>query len=83
MKGQPTDTEVHEKVRRKYAEISCSIKERFKYPTGREGALNLGYDLPAIESIHADIVESFCGVGNPFSLGPVNQGTVFSLPMPH
>ncbi len=74
MKGQPTDTEVHEKVRRKYAEISCSIKERVKYPTGREGALSLGYDQTVIESIHPSIVESFCGVGNPFSLGPANPG---------
>ncbi len=66
--------EVHEKVRRRYAEISCSIKDRFKYPTGKEGLLMLGYDLPVALFIPEGIVESFCGVGNPFSLGAVRPG---------
>jgi arsenite methyltransferase len=69
-----SSNEVHEKVRRRYAEISCSIKDRFKYPTGREGLLMLGYDLPVALSIQEGIVESFCGVGNPFILGPVRPG---------
>lgn len=68
--------EVHEKVRRKYAEISCSMKDRFKYLTGREGALMLGYDLTAVNHIPYSITESFCGVGNPFSLGPIYPGEV-------
>lgn len=68
--------EVHEKVRRKYKEISCSIKDRFKYPTGREGVRTLGYDQSVVENIPEEIVESFCGTGNPFSLGPVHPGDV-------
>lgn len=75
-----SSAEVHEKVRRKYAEIACSIKDRFKYPTGREGLLMLGYDLPVAGTIPQGIVESFCGVGNPFSLGAVCPGeTVMDL----
>lgn len=66
--------EVHEKVRRRYAEISCSIKDRFKYPTGKEGVLMLGYDLRVVRTVPEGIVELFCGVGNPFSLGPVSPG---------
>lgn len=69
-----SSNEVHEKVRRRYAEISCSIKDRFKYPTGKEGALLLGYDLQAAGAVTEGIIESFCGVGNPFSLGPVSLG---------
>jgi ubiquinone/menaquinone biosynthesis C-methylase UbiE len=68
--------EVHDKVRRKYEQISCSIRDRFKYPTGREGLLELGYDQAVVEKIPEEIVESFCGVGNPFSLGPINKGEV-------
>jgi len=41
-----------------------------------EGALMLGYDLPLVRKISEDIIRSFCGVGNPFSLGPVHPGEV-------
>ena len=76
MRKKLTAHEVHEKVCRRYAEISCSIKDRFKYPTGREGLLTLGYHVPASENIPDAIIESFCGVGNPFSLGPVFSGEI-------
>ena len=66
--------EVHEKVCRRYAEIACSIKDRFKYPTGREGVFMLGYDVPVAGPISEGIIESFCGVGNPFRLEPVCPG---------
>ncbi|RJR16440.1 MAG: methyltransferase domain-containing protein [Nitrospiraceae bacterium] len=72
--------EVHDQVRRRYGEIAYSIKDRFKYPAGREGLLKLGYDLTAAQVIHEGIVESFCGVGNPFSLGPVRpEDTVLDV----
>jgi SAM-dependent methyltransferase len=76
MKNKLSSNDVHEKVRRKYAEISCSIRDRFKYPTGREGLLMLGYDLQGAGAIPEGIIESFCGVGNPFSLGPVRHGDI-------
>jgi len=66
--------EVHEHVRRRYAEISCSTNDRFKYPTGRDGVLMLGYDMPVAAIIPEVIIASFCGVGNPFSLGPLHHG---------
>lgn len=69
-----TSEEVHLKVSRKYAEISCSIKDRFKYPTGREGARLLGYDLSSSEEIPEAAIASFCGVGNPFTHGEIQEG---------
>ena len=69
-----TSEEVHLKVSRKYAEISCSIKDRFKYPTGREGARLLGYDLRSSEVISEAVIGSFCGVGNPFTPGEIKKG---------
>ncbi len=71
-----TSSEVHDTVRRKYGEICCSIQDRFKYPTGREGIVLLGYDLTVVNSIPADVVKSFCGVGNLFSLGRIEPGNV-------
>jgi protein-L-isoaspartate O-methyltransferase len=46
----------------------------FSYPTGKEGAESLGYDADTIGSARSRLLESFCGVGNPFSLGEISPG---------
>lgn len=66
--------EIHAEVRHRYAGVSRSIKDKFKYPTGREGALMHGYKFPAAGNAPEGMIESFCGVGNPVSLGPVCPG---------
>jgi SAM-dependent methyltransferase len=66
--------EIQEATRKKYAEISRTAKGTFNYPTGKEGAANLKYDLSDVETAPSDVLESFCGVGNPFSLGPIQLG---------
>jgi arsenite methyltransferase len=65
---------IQDAIRKKYAEVSGSAQGKFNYPTGREGAVLQGYDLAIINSMPEELIESFCGVGNPFTLGPVNQG---------
>ncbi len=65
---------VREAVRKKYMEVAQSAEGKFAYPTGRQGALALGYDPSIIESLPGDLLASFCGVGNPLILGPVNRG---------
>jgi len=61
-------------IRDKYAEVSVSAEGKFQYPTGRDGAMALGYDPAVLESAHARFFESSCGVGNPFSLGNIRPG---------
>ncbi len=61
-------------VRKKYAEISSAAAGKFNYPTGRDGAILQGYDAEIIRTMPDQLIESFCGVGNPFTLGPVNDG---------
>lgn len=61
-------------IRKKYAEASLTPRGLFNYPTGREGLDGLGYDPEIVESIPRPVVDSFCGVGNPFSLGPIHEG---------
>lgn len=63
-----------EGIRKKYAKASVTPQSLFKYPTGREGLKGLGYDPKIIESMPKQIIDSFCGVGNPFSLGPIHEG---------
>ncbi len=60
-------------IRKKYAEASVTPKGLFKYPTGREGLEGLGYDPKIVESIPKPVIDSFCGVGNPFSLGMIHE----------
>lgn len=70
----PSPEAVLEAVRKKYSEVSRSAEGKFTYPTGREGALALGYDAAAVDAMPQELIRSFCGVGNPFSLGPVQAG---------
>jgi SAM-dependent methyltransferase len=66
--------EIQKTVRKKYAEVSRSAEDKFNYPTRKEGASNLKYDLSDVETVPPDVLESFCGVGNPFSLGSIKRG---------
>ena len=52
--------------------MSVSAKGQFSYPTGIEGAETLGYDPEIISAAPERMLESFCGVGNPFSLGKIS-----------
>ncbi len=65
--------EIREAIRKKYASVSLSAANKFQYPTGKDGANTLGYPS-LIYDFPEDLLESFCGVGNPFSLGKIHQG---------
>lgn len=67
---------IQDTVRKKYAEVSKSVVGNFAYPTGKSGVKALGYDLSIIKTIPDLLIDSFCGVGNPFSLGIINSGEV-------
>ncbi|HSQ77856.1 MAG TPA: methyltransferase domain-containing protein [Nitrospirota bacterium] len=62
-------------IRNKYAEVSISAEGKFQYPTGKDGAIALGYDPAVIESAPARFFESSCTVGDPFSLGEIGHGS--------
>src|SRR5207253_2430947 len=46
----------------------------FHFHTGRELAGRLGYEATAVGALPDRAVESFAGVGNPFSLRPLAPG---------
>jgi SAM-dependent methyltransferase len=74
MAEKPDVTGIQDAVRKKYADIAVSAEGRFNYPTGRDGALSQGYDPTVIGRMPSELIESFCGVGNPFTIGPINAG---------
>lgn len=61
-------------IHEKYTKVAKSPDDLFKYPTGRAGLEALRYDPELIRPLPEVVAASYCGVGNPFSLGPVNAG---------
>ncbi|GAC1535048.1 MAG: hypothetical protein NVS3B12_16650 [Acidimicrobiales bacterium] len=61
-------------VRDKYREVAVDPYRTFHFHTGRPLAARLGYDQAAVDALPDRAVESFAGVGNPFSLRRLRQG---------
>jgi arsenite methyltransferase len=61
-------------IREKYIKVANNPEGLFEYPTGRTGIEALGYDPNLVGALPQEIISSYCGVGNPFSLGPINKG---------
>jgi len=61
-------------IREKYFKVAKSPKGQFKYPTGKKGLKALHYDKSLIEKLPDAVAATYCGVGNPFSLGKINTG---------
>jgi SAM-dependent methyltransferase len=65
---------LREQVREKYREVADDPHRAFHFHTGRPLAARLGYEQRAVDSLPDRAVESFAGVGNPFSLRRLQAG---------
>ena len=61
-------------IREKYLKVAKSPEGQFKYPTGKKGLKALHYDKSLIDKLPDAVAATYCGVGNPFSLGKINTG---------
>ena len=61
-------------VRTKYREVALDPHGQHHFHTGRPLAARLGYDTATVDALPDRAVESFAGVGNPFSLRQVQPG---------
>ncbi len=60
--------------------VAIAPDQERKFPVGRESAGRLGYSASEIGSLPRSVTDSFCGVGNPFSVGEPEPGqTVLDL----
>ena len=66
---------IHTGIRDKYSKVAVSPEGQFKYPTGRTGLAQLRYDAAIVADLPEAVAGSFCGVGNPFSLGDIPSGS--------
>jgi arsenite methyltransferase len=65
---------LREQVRDKYREVAVDPHRTFHFHTGRPLAARLGYEQAAVDALPDRAVESFAGVGNPFSLRRLQAG---------
>jgi SAM-dependent methyltransferase len=71
----PVDPDaLRDQVRDKYREVAVAPGAGYHFHTGRGLASRLGYDDGAVGALPDRAVESFAGVGNPFSLRPLAAG---------
>jgi SAM-dependent methyltransferase len=65
---------LREQVRAKYRDVAVDPSAGFHFHTGRGLASRLGYGAAAVGALPDQAVESFAGVGNPFSLRRLAPG---------
>ena len=65
---------LREQVRDKYRDVAVDPHRAFHFHTGRPLATRLGYAPEAVDALPDRAVESFAGVGNPFSLRRLRPG---------
>ena len=71
---------LHTAIQEEYTEVAACPLKGFHFHTGRFLANRLGYPAQRVDSLPDAVVESFAGVGNPFSWGDLKVGeTVVDL----
>jgi len=65
---------LREAVKDKYREVAIEPDATYHFHTGRPLAKRLGYDDDVVGALPDAAVESFAGVGNPFSLRTLSPG---------
>jgi arsenite methyltransferase len=65
---------LRDQVRDKYRAVATDPDATYHFHTGRPLAARLGYDPAIVDELPDRAVESFAGVGNPFSLRPMRAG---------
>lgn len=61
-------------VEEMYTEVASCPGKGFHFPTGRLACLFVGYPAQQLDAIVDSAVESFAGVGYPFSVGGIHTG---------
>lgn len=76
----PNPDDLRASVIGRFSRIATAPEQEQKFPVGPESAKRLGYNAADVEALPTSVTESFCGVGNPFSLGePQPRQSVLDL----
>ncbi|MBI3995147.1 MAG: methyltransferase domain-containing protein [Nitrospirae bacterium] len=65
---------IFQAVSQMYTDVASCPNRQFHFPTGRPACLFVGYPRKQLDAIPETAVESFAGVGYPFSVGAIKEG---------
>lgn len=65
---------LRDEIKLKYGEVATSPERGFHFHTGRPLARMLSYPADVVDALPDQVVESFAGVNNPFSMGLMEPG---------
>ncbi len=65
---------LRDEISAKYCQVATSPDQEFHFHHGRYLATLLDYPDELLDNLPSSVVESFAGTGNPFNLGPINEG---------
>lgn len=68
--------QIKKDIENKYRKVATTPKGQFRYPTGREALETLRYDSTILGTLPEEVVDSYCGTGNPFSIGKIEAGEI-------
>jgi len=72
---EPEILQVRQGIKEKYDRVAAAGSGGcFQYPTGKAGMELQGYPPELLNNFLPEVLAPFCGVGNPFSLEPLNPG---------
>jgi arsenite methyltransferase len=67
---------IFDAVRNMYTAVALHPEEEFHFPTGRRACEYVGYPAALLDQLPVTAVESFAGVGQPFSADAIRAGDV-------
>jgi SAM-dependent methyltransferase len=67
-------TQLRSAVQIEYADVAAFPDKGFHFHTGRFLASRIGYPAKRVDNLPDSVIESFAGVGNPFSWGDLREG---------
>ncbi len=65
---------LRDEIRREYTDVALHPDRGYHFNTGRPAALNMGYLPEWLDLAPSEVLASFAGTGNPFSLGSLRPG---------
>jgi arsenite methyltransferase len=68
--------ELLDAIKREYSNVAINPSKGYHFYTGRAALDRIGYDQALYASVPEENIASFAGTGNPFSVGPINEGDV-------
>lgn len=63
-------------IKREYSNVAIHPEKEYHFHTGRAALDRIEYDQVLYAFVPEENITSFAGTGNPFSLGPINDGDV-------